>query len=224
MQKTKYYIIYKTTNKINNKIYIGQHTTNNINDGYIGSGRLLLEEVAIHGKDNFTTEVIHEYDNFEEMNLKEAEIVNEEFVNNPLTYNLICGGSSNRSSIPEDADMSSLPIIKDGTTKYISAYLFEDWKSKGWSKKPRVELLPKDLDKTRIMIIKDGTSRQISNHLLPRWEARGWVIKTELGTNPIPEDADMSSVRIIKDGVSKSIKAYLLPRWEARGWKLKFSK
>lgn len=33
------YIVYKTTNLINNKIYVGVHRTNpDINDGYIGCG------------------------------------------------------------------------------------------------------------------------------------------------------------------------------------------
>jgi hypothetical protein len=35
------YLIYKITNTINNKFYIGVHQTENISDGYMGSGKAL---------------------------------------------------------------------------------------------------------------------------------------------------------------------------------------
>ena len=41
----KYHFVYITTNTINNKKYIGVHNTNDINDGYIGSGKLLQKAV-----------------------------------------------------------------------------------------------------------------------------------------------------------------------------------
>ena len=46
-----YHFIYKTTNKINNHFYIGMHSTNNIDDGYLGSGKRLYKEIKKHGKE-----------------------------------------------------------------------------------------------------------------------------------------------------------------------------
>ncbi|MDX8383316.1 MAG: GIY-YIG nuclease family protein [Ghiorsea sp.] len=87
------FLIYKTTNMLNSKIYIGKHRTNNANDGYIGSGSALKRSIKTYGKHNFKREILHIFDNFDEMNNKESELVNEDFILREDTYNLITGGN-----------------------------------------------------------------------------------------------------------------------------------
>ena len=87
-----YYLIYKTTNKINGKIYIGMHETTNIDDGYLGSGKRLLSAINKHGKESFKREVLFCFDNREDMLRKEAELVNEKFLKRKDVYNLTSGG------------------------------------------------------------------------------------------------------------------------------------
>ena len=87
-----YYLIYKITNLIDNKIYIGCHKTKDINDGYMGSGKYLKHAIEKHGLENFTKEVLFVFDNSLEMFAKEKELVNEDFLATENTYNLKIGG------------------------------------------------------------------------------------------------------------------------------------
>ena len=84
-----FYTIYKTTNLINNRYYIGKHKTENINDSYMGSGKLLKQAIEKYGIENFSKEILFVFNNEEDMNKKEKELV----VLSEETYNLCEGGN-----------------------------------------------------------------------------------------------------------------------------------
>jgi len=99
-----YHFVYKVTNKINNKIYIGVHSTNNLDDGYIGCGchsnsirntntRSPLPKAFLkYGIENFTLKILEFFNNRKEAYKNESELVNDEWVKNPNTYNITKGG------------------------------------------------------------------------------------------------------------------------------------
>ena len=74
-----YFFLYKTTNTVNGKIYIGIHQTKNRDDTYIGSGKLLLAAIKKYGRKVFVKEILEEFTSEQDMVAKEVEIVNEEF-------------------------------------------------------------------------------------------------------------------------------------------------
>lgn len=138
MDKKKHYLVYKTTNLVNGKIYIGKHETNNLDDGYLGSGILIRRAIEKYGEENFTREILFECSSQEEMNAKEAELVNEEFLKCDDIYNIKLGGKggfdfiNNNSEIKSNANFTkwnSLPKQKRcAICKKISNKLKRVWK------------------------------------------------------------------------------------------------
>lgn len=103
-----HYIVYKTTNLINNKIYIGVHRTRiDKYDGYIGCGiysenskpnnfKGFCGAVKKYGYQNFKRETLFTYPDTEEGKInaykKEAELVNRDFLKRNDVYNICLGG------------------------------------------------------------------------------------------------------------------------------------
>lgn len=87
-----FYIVYKTTNIINGKFYIGVHATKNVSDKYLGSGSLLKKAINKYGTDNFVREVLHYCNSKERMFAIERSLVTKKLIKDPNCYNLKLGG------------------------------------------------------------------------------------------------------------------------------------
>ena len=87
----RYNYIYKITNKINGKIYIGKHSTDKLNDGYMGSGKLILKAEQKYGLENFTKEYLAFCDTEETLNYLERFYI-KKYKAREVGYNLTDGG------------------------------------------------------------------------------------------------------------------------------------
>lgn len=101
-------IVYLTINIKNLNIYVGVHMTENpyVFDGYLGCGikgpncyqfkhpkTPFQHAVKKYGFDSFKRITLYIFDNYDDALLKEAEIVNEEFIKRKDTYNCALGGN-----------------------------------------------------------------------------------------------------------------------------------
>ena len=88
------YYLYEVTNLVNRKTYIGQHITDNLEDGYLGSGQALKRAIKKYGKKNFKKEILLFARNQQALNILEMMAVTPEHCERRDNYNLREGGGS----------------------------------------------------------------------------------------------------------------------------------
>lgn len=93
----KYNYIYKILNKVNGKIYVGVHRTDDLNDGYMGSGKIIKRAQEKYGIENFEKTILQFFDTYSDALQKEKEMVTKEFIEESNNYNVKEGGYGNCS-------------------------------------------------------------------------------------------------------------------------------
>jgi hypothetical protein len=89
----KYHFLYKTTNLLNGKFYVGIHSTSNLKDGYLGSGTRLRRSIRKYGEENFKMEILQFFNDRQTLFEEEKKLVNNNLLKEPLCMNLKPGGS-----------------------------------------------------------------------------------------------------------------------------------
>ena len=96
-----FHFVYKTTCIVTGKYYFGIHSTDRMDDGYLGSGKRLRLSISKHGKENHIHEIVEFVSNRKMLFNREKEIVNEQMLADPLCMNL-CGGGKGPSCHSEE--------------------------------------------------------------------------------------------------------------------------
>lgn len=86
--RRKHHIIYKTTCLVTGKWYVGMHSTNDLNDGYLGSGTHLQRSIKKHGAQNHRFQILEELPSRKELRHREQELLSEEYISDPLCMNI----------------------------------------------------------------------------------------------------------------------------------------
>lgn len=91
-KQKKYHYIYKITNLLSGKYYLGMHSTDDLYDGYMGSGRRIRYSINKYGVDNHKKEIIEFCKSRKELLKREEEIVNLNEIAKEECMNLSVGG------------------------------------------------------------------------------------------------------------------------------------
>lgn len=88
--------IYKTTNLVNGKIYVGKHEASAFDTKYIGSGVVFSKALKKYGKENFECVLLEAVDSKEELNIREKYWIAEfKARDKRIGYNINEGGEGN---------------------------------------------------------------------------------------------------------------------------------
>ena len=93
---------YRIDNLINGKYYIGKHSSDSLDDDYMGSGPLIKAAIAKYGIENFKKTILKTFPTSEEAFEHEAQIVTMAEVNDPMCYNIQPGGKGRQKRFTEE--------------------------------------------------------------------------------------------------------------------------
>lgn len=123
-KKHKYHFIYKTTCLLNENYYVGMHSTSNLDDGYLGSGKKLKRSIKKYGEENFKREILEFVESRDLLKKREAELVDDDLLKDPKCMNLQHGGGGGISSAQHEKNLHN----------GASLFLQEKWKDNDYRK------------------------------------------------------------------------------------------
>jgi len=222
-----YYTVYKITNLINGKIYIGVHKTEDINDDYMGSGKYLKRAQEKYGMENFKKEILEVFDNAEDMFNMESELVNEEFVEDKETYNIKLGGYGGWDHLKESyigTEKHRLQCIEAGKIGIPKTHAIQKWlreNDKEWVKNRAITI-------SKAMKLYYENNKGGFSDKKHSEESKKKIGKANSIKQKGEKNSQFGSVWIynLEEKVSKKIKKEELPTYENLGWlkgrKMKF--
>lgn len=193
-KQKKYHYIYKTTCQITGKFYVGMHSTDNIDDGYFGSGKILGYSISKHGIENHKVEIIEFLETREALKLRELEIVNEELLSNPLNINLKYGGEGGWDHITSEQQSENgrrgnakMKILRQTNPEWVRAHSVAQsaaliGNSAGWSKlTSEASRTPAACEKRRNTMAKNKHSQGERNSQFGTcWVTNGTPVKIKI--------------------------------------------
>ena len=117
--------IYKTTNLVNGKIYVGKHEAAAFDTKYIGSGVVFSKALKKYGKENFECVLLEAVDSKEELNIREKYWIAEfKARDKRIGYNINEGGEGNPGYKHTDAFKAAMSEKKKKYKWYTNGEIY----------------------------------------------------------------------------------------------------
>jgi|AntAceMinimDraft_10_1070366.scaffolds.fasta_scaffold06500_3 group I intron endonuclease len=84
----KFHYVYVTTNLISSKQYVGDHSTNNLDDNYLGSGGVFRCAIKKYGRNNFEKEILEFFNTKQKAFNAQKKWINKFDTLSPNGYNI----------------------------------------------------------------------------------------------------------------------------------------
>lgn len=187
------------------------HRTNDLNDGYMGSGKHLRRAIEKYGIENFSKEILHIFDNPDDMKKKEKEIV----VISEQTYNLCEGGHGGFGYI--NRNKLNHKFTDQDLIKAKEARKTEEAKQKF---KERMKSVNSNIDKRyRCSLTSKGKPRDTSHMRTEDILNKKREIYRQLGHSQGEKNSQFGTCWITNGIENMKIKKALLDEFIIKGWK-----
>lgn len=172
----KYHYIYRTTCLTTGRFYVGMHSTDNLDDGYLGSGKVLWYSRQKYGDEQHRKDIIEMCPSREALKLREKEIVNEQLLADPLNINLKYGGDGGGKWWNEEHRKKAQAAGGVATNKIRTQRLLALHNDPEFKKRFSESLKANPVGtKGQVWIKKGNESRCVSTSELEHFTSNGWI-------------------------------------------------
>ncbi len=198
-----FYYMYQIKNKVNGKIYVGVHKTSKMNDGYMGSGKVINAAIVKYGIENFEKTILETFENSEEMFKREKEVVTEDFLSRDDVYNLRRGGSGGFDYLNKTGQNNKAKQYLKGGRTYASR-LAHDKEFRNAESERKSALNRQQYANGRVSVFKDPVLQQeLSNrakqvNLGSMWINNNTQEQKIKKTDPIPDGWIKGRLRTVR--------------------------
>jgi len=204
-QKTIHYL-YKTTCLITGRYYVGMHSTSNLEDGYMGSGKRLRHSIRKYGVENHKKEIIAFFDTRELLIQAEENTITQEMVIDDNCMNLRSGGTGGMKWLSKEVISKISAAGRKAFLDKLNSNI--EYRIK-YSNIGRINILKVTPQKYRKKKSFEGKT-----HSSETKEKMSQKASLRTGN----QNSQYGTCWIMKEGVNKKVKIEEVSKWLVHGW------